>query len=206
MLQLFPKARILALIAALALLTLAVACATAAIPTPAPTNTPVATATPVPTPTPSPDTGNWTSENWKDPIDDGAFLTIQLQATESTLDFPYDEPRLSVGCRQFPGVSVGIGMIVLWDAYVGSGPMEVDWRVNGEAAKTTYWLGRDEATILPISHELDNESLLTDLRRADKITLRLRRDFAESITAIWHPVGFAEAYKPVAAACNLTIP
>lgn len=194
----FLKAGVLALIAALALMTLAVACATAAPPTPIPTNTPVPTATPVPTP----DTGNWTSENWKDPIDDGAFLTIQLQASESTLDFPYDAPRISVGCRQFPGGSVGIGMIVLWDAYVGSGPMEVDWRVNGETAKTTYWLGRDDASILPISRELNNESLLMDLRRADKITLRLRRDFAESITAVWHPAGFAEAYKPVASACG----
>lgn len=53
MLQPFPKATVLALLAALALLLLAVACATAATPTPVPTHTPFPTVTPVPTPVPT---------------------------------------------------------------------------------------------------------------------------------------------------------
>lgn len=219
MLQLFPKVTILALIAALALLLmLAVACAAAATPTPIPTATPAPTATLVPTPTftpaptptpspaptakplptPTPDAGNWVQEDFTDAIDDSGFLTVRLQASESTLTFPYDDPWLSVGCVNPSSENSQIVIIILWDDYLGSGNPRVDWRVDSEPAKTTIWIrNSDDATA-----KGDPRQEVNDLLRAEKITVRVRRDFAEDLTAIWHPAGFAEAYKPLDEACN----
>ena len=194
MLQPFPKAGTLALMAALALLLmLAVACAPAATPTPVPTVTPVPTATVVPTP----DTGNWVREDFTDAIDDRGFLTVKLQASESTLTFPYDDPWLSVGCVNPSSDNSQIAILILWDEYLGSGNPRVDWRVDSKPARTDIWKGADEAIAKDKAYREVN-----DLLRAEKITVRVRRDFAENLTAIWHPAGFAAAYKPVAAACG----
>ena len=214
MLQLFPKADVLALIAAFVLLTLAVACATAATPTPVPTVTPVPTATLVPTPTPAPaptatptmepQRGNWVKEEYQDPIDDSLAISIKLQASESTLGFPYDNPWLGVVCIELSGDRSGIGMFIEWGEFLGSDDLIIDWRVDSKrAASPRVWrLSGDNSTTLLF----EPSTYLRDIGRAEKITARVKRDFAESITAVWHPTGFAEAYKPVAAACNLTIP
>lgn len=197
MLQIFPKATILALIAALALLMLAVACAPSATPTPIPTATLAPTATPVPTP----DTGNWVQEDFTDAIDDRGFHTVKLQATESTLTFPYDDPWLSVGCVNPNSDNSQIAILILWDEYLGSGNPRVDWRVDSKPARSAIWRGADEAIAKSKAYREVN-----DLLRAEKITVRVHRDFAENLTAIWHPAGFAEAYQPVAAACGKATP
>lgn len=205
----FPKATILALIAALALLTLAIACATAATPTPVPTATAVPTvtlvptATALPTPTPAPDTGNWMADVSIDAITDAKSVGTILKASESTLDFPYDDPTLLVVCR---APSRRLGIFVEWGEHLGSGSLlEVAWRVNSERPSNHGWFRSGDSIATVGSEQLQDETI-QDLLRAEKITARVKRDFAESITAVWHPAGFAEAYKPVADACNLTIP
>ena len=69
--------------------------------------------------------------------------------------------------------------------------------VESKPARTDIWRGFDEAIAKDKAYREVN-----DLLRAEKITVRIHRDFAESITAVWHPAGFAAAYQPVAAACG----
>lgn len=197
----FLKAGVPALLATLALLALAVACATAAPPTAAPTNTPVPTVTPTPTttPTPTPNVGNWTQEEFTDATNGNRFLTIQLNASASSLDFPYNEPYLSVGCINSSNGNSRISMLISWDdAYIGSDDPLVDWRADGEIARRSRWMKTSEDGVGKLIHGQEVNGLL----QAEKITVQLERDFTEPITAVWHPAGFAEAYKPVAAACG----
>lgn len=192
MLQLFPKATILALIAAVALL-LAVACAPAATPTPVPT----------------PKTGNWISSDRTDAISDSRVLKITLMAVESTAR---TSPTIEVKCVTKPGSSPRFMFHIDWREFLGSDTPEVAWRVNTASALTEKWrLDGDSLTapsILRLGIEkLDRylDSFIADLTGADKITARVyfyRGQFAESITAVWHPAGFAEAYKPLDAACK----
>ncbi len=95
-------------------------------------------------------------------------------------------------------------MFIEWGEFLGSDDLIIDWRVDSKrAASPRVWrLSGDNSTALLI----EPSTYLRDVGRAEKITARVKRDFAESITAVWHPVGFAEAYKPVAEACNLTVP
>ena len=239
MLQLFPKAGILALIAAFVLLTLAVACATAATPTPVSTDTPVPTATPTltatltPTPAPVPtatftpvptatsvptpdvpDVGQWVFDEIIDAISDARSVGIKLKATESDGD---TLPNIWVTCfanRNAPIVRLHID----WGEFLGSDNPEIAWRVDNNTASSKIWRLDGSSLVAPLpdvtwrSGEMvvkDVDPFIKDLRSADKITARVHFYLIrspESITAIWHPVGFAEAYKPVAAACNLTIP
>lgn len=69
--------------------------------------------------------------------------------------------------------------------------------VDSKPARNEIWRGANEAIAKDKAYREVN-----DLLRAEKITVRVRRDFAEDLTAIWHPAGFAEAYKPLAEACN----
>ena len=195
MLQPFPKATILALIAALALLMLAVACAPAA--TPIPTAAPAPTATPAPTP----DIGNWIPGGFTDAIDDTTVVGTALVASESSLEFPHDNPGIGVICHRPSSDEPIVVILVNWREYLGSDEfLEVDWRVNSEAASTKSWFSNGSNLAGPVGPAI--EQAIRDLLRAEKITVRIHRDFAESITAVWHPAGFAEAYKPVAAACG----
>lgn len=236
MLQIFPKATILALLAALALLMLTVACATAATPiptatptptatvAPAPASTPVPTATPTPTsvptatpvptaipdptptpvptvtPTPTPTMGNWLAEEHTDPISDSVVKAVTLKASESDLSFPYDDhhPLITVMCLVGKDKDPAIWLAILWHEYLGSDDKILFWRVDREDAAMTTWTLFDDNSVVNYSPS----QLIEDLTRADKITARVRRDFAENLTAIWHPAGFAEAYKPLAEACN----
>ena len=191
MLQIFPKATILALIAALALLLmLAVACASAATPTPVPT----------------PKTGNWISSDRTDAISDSRVLKIALTAVEST---SITHPTIEVKCVTGPGYSPRFMFHINWKEFLGSDIPKVAWRVNTASALTEEWrLDGDSLTApIPQIEKLDKylDSFIADLTVADKITARVyfyRGRFTDSITAVWHPAGFAEAYKPVAAACG----
>lgn len=194
----FPKAGILALMTAIALLLmLAVACAPAATPTPVPTATPAPTATVVPTP----DTGNWIPGGFTDAIDDTTVVGTALVASESRLEFPYDNPGIGVICHRPSFDEPIVVILVNWREYLGSDEfLEVDWRVNSEAASTKSWVSSGSNLAGPVGPAI--EQAIRDLLRAEKITVRVRRDFAENLTAVWHPAGFAAAYKPVAAACG----
>ena len=190
MLQLFPKATILALIAAFALLMLSVACASAAVPTPIPT----------------PKTGSWLSIDRTDAISDSRVLGITLMAVESTAR---THPTIEVICVTKPGSSPRFMFHINWRKFLGSDIPKVAWRVNTASALTERWrLDGDSLTApIPQLENLDRylDSFIADLTGADKITARVyfyRGQFAESITAVWHPAGFAEAYKPLDAACN----
>ena len=172
--------------------------------TPTPTAVPTSTPTLVPepiatsTPTSEPSNGNWILMKDTDPITDSESTSIWLRATESTSGFPYEDPLIFVGCQIPPLGDVIWHAIVISEEYLGLDDPIVDWRVNGESALTSTWqLAGDNAIISP-----DAKQIVSDLLRADKITARVYRDFAESITAVWHPVGFSEAYKPVEEACG----
>ena len=136
------------------LLTLAVACATAATPIPVPTDTPV------PTATPTPNTGNWEQDVSKDLMNDTSTLLIGLQASESTLEPPYEDPMMMVAC---PSEYRGEGLVLVvinWDKYLGPDNPKVDWRVNSESPTTTRWLSVGD---IGTAHFKPNEAV-ADLR------------------------------------------
>ena len=190
MYQPFQNAGAVALVGAIALLMLAVACS-------APTPTPLPTATPTSASAQEPSTGNWRNVEYTDPISDNRLISIGLYASESTgvLD---KNPMLLVGCLiQSPG-EISSRANINWDAYLGSDDPIVAWRVDDEEASTSTWdLLGDDVTSSP-----EIEQIVSDLLRANKITIRVYRDFAESLTAVWYVEGFAEAYKQVEEGCK----
>ena len=163
---------------------------------PAPTVTPVPTPTPTVAPTPAPSTGNWVQFVDTDPITDEKETVITLVASESTLEFPYDDPLLFVQCRNLPRSGPVLWVSISWNAYIGS-RSTVEWRVNSETASEELW--RSFGDSFTSSHK--PKQIVSDLGQADKITARVTGSVA-SYTAIWHPEGFAEAFKPVASACG----
>ena len=72
------------------------------------------------------------------------------------------------------------------------------WRVDGEEAKIGTWDLLGDDTI----KARNPSQLIRDLQEAEKIAALVHREFAESITAVWYPEGFAEAYKPVEETCD----
>ena len=194
MFQSFQNTSVFVLVGAIVLLVLAVACST-----PAPTATPVPTPTPtaVPTPTPASATGNWFEKrDEKDPISDSTMISILLKASD--FEFSGQSPVIQAFCLEAPGDGTSLlGVAIDWGQFLGLDDPRVDWRVDDAEAKTWKWNLIGESGITT-----QTGLLLADLKRANKITARVHRDFAESLTAVWHPEGFAEAYKPVEEACK----
>lgn len=194
--QLFRKVSTVMLVGVIALLVLAIACSA---PDPTATPAPIPTPTVIPTATPAPSTGNWEQIEETDPIDDTTSIAIKLKASESALEFPNSSPVLQVMCATRPAGEDPIEAVAIgWGVYLGQENVKVDWRVDEHKAKSRHWgvVGDDGIVTF-------NQSwALKDLERADKITVRVHRDFSESLTAIWHVEGFAEAYKPVEEACK----
>ena len=193
MLQIFQSKGLVASTCLIVLLLLAIGCTS-----PAPTATPVPTPTPtaVPTATPEPSTGDWVQLVNTDPITDKKETVISLQASESTLEFPYDDPLLLVQCRNLPRSGDVLWVTIAWDAYLGS-YSRVEWRVNSETASEELW--RSFGDSFTVSSKPGQ--VVSDLGRAAKITARVSSPVG-SYTAIWHPDGFTEAYKPVEEACK----
>ena len=172
------------------------------VPTATPTPTPVPTATPTPTPEPTAalSVGSWYLFEESDPITDLRVFGIGLQAAESTVEFPYDAPQIAVYCQDFPREAPETRVVIFWQEHLGSGHTDIDWRVDNERPRTRSWDIRDDGTAPSSSTAVRN--IIEDLRRAHKISARVHRDFAESLTAVWEPEGFEEAYKPVEEACR----
>lgn len=208
----FLKAGIPALIAALALLALAVACATAEQPTPVPTNIPIPTATP--------SLPSWVFSERRDDVTDTSTVTIELRAYKSP---PGPVPTLQVVCNNEEGWKV---IAIDWGVSIASlsssQPLPVSWQVDGEITPSQSWRlgiaeGRQTQTyrvFRPLS-AVDGfgampgrhiDEYIQDLRRAEKIVATVYPKDGDSIKAVWYTTEFAEAYKPIAEECNLTIP
>ena len=203
MYQPFQNAGAVTLLGAIALLMLAVACS-APTPTPSPTATPAPTATPLPTatpvptptpegtptPTPEPYTGNWIVFENKDAISDVRSVSLQLQASESR---GFDAtPFLVVSCFGQHLSESNLRASIYWNAFLGFDDPRVDWRVDAGGYSTKIWelSGSGDDTYAPRA-----KPIVSDLLRADKITVRVHREFAESLTAVWQVEGFTDAYK-----------
>ena len=167
--------------------------------TPYPTPTPEPTATATPTQTPAPDlsTGNWELSEEIDQITDAKATLITLSATESTIELPHEGPHIVISCVTSPASSPVRGIYIKWYSHLGNGNANVDWRVDDERAETREWVIFDQGTAL-----MNRSWPLRDLQKAEQITARVHRNFAESITAVWHTGGFSEAYRPVEEACK----
>ncbi len=166
--------------------------------TPEPTVTPTPTSVPTITPTPKPSTGEWEQFETTDPISDMHDTVIALRASESTLEFPYEDPLIWVVCQTPSRGDPLLGVIISWEEYLGSDDTIVDWRVNDEPVSTREWVLVGDDTTL----SFDTDRIVSDLLRADTITARVHRSFSNSLTAVWNVEGFAEAYKPVEEACK----
>ncbi len=172
-------------------------------PTPTPTSVPTdtATATPTHTATPEPSTGFWELSEYVDPITDAKSLSISLLAGENNSEISSGEPILAVGCAILSEGDRSPVILINWRAYLGSdSAAEVEWRVNDDRPKSETWLAVNETT--GPRGDISKMMVVEDLHRASKITARVHRDFAESLTAVWYPEGFTEAYKPVEEACK----
>lgn len=198
MLQPFPKATILALIAALALLMLAVACAPAATPTAIPTDTPVPTAIPTtpattaipnqalatPEPTATPAFPSWIFSERVDDITDARTVTIKLRAHKSTVG---PIPTLQIICNNEEGWKA---IVIDWGVEIASlittQPLPVSWHVDGEITPSQSWpTGTDEGGDAQVTYRsfrplsaVDGfgampgrrvDEYIKDLRRGDKI-------------------------------------
>lgn len=139
-------------------------------------------------------------EEYTDPISDSVVKAAILQASESDLSFPYDDhrPAIFVMCLVGKDKDPAIWLSIGWHEYLGSDDKILFWRVDSEDATMATWPLFGDNSVVNYSPS----QLIEDLTRADKITARVHRDFAEAITAVWHPAGFAEAYKPLDAACG----
>ncbi|MYC30494.1 MAG: hypothetical protein F4X65_10460 [Chloroflexi bacterium] len=134
----------------------------------------------------------------KDAISGTYSIGIGIVATESTLEWPYDNPYLYVSCFGASGDNPLFAIVISWHEYLGNENPEVSWRLNEESASTERWfLVGDDGV-----RTTEPRQLVLDLLRADKITARVHRDFSDSLTAMWLVEGFAEAYKPVEEACG----
>ena len=203
MYQPFQNAGAVALLGAIALLMLAVACS-APTPTPSPTATPAPTATPLPTatpvptptpegtptPTPEPYTGNWIVDEDTDPITDQRSVTLLLWASESR--GPNWDPHLVVICLSQHLSESNLLAGIYWHTFLGFDDPRVEWRVDDGGYSTGIWelSGSGEATYSPRA-----KPIVSDLLRADKITVRVNREFSGSLTAVWQVEGFTDAYK-----------
>ena len=193
MFQFFQNNGVLIFVGVIALLMSAIACSA-----PAPTATPVPTLTP----TPEPSTGNWEQFVNTDPITDKKDTVITLRASQSDLEFPYEDPVIFVQCRNLSQGGPILWVTIFWDAYIDS-YFKLEWRVDSETVSEDLRPSEQPWRLLGDSTTVSSkpEQIVSDLSRADKITARVSST-AGVYTAIWHPEGFAEAYKPVEEACK----
>ena len=210
MLQLFPKATILALIAALALLLmLAVACA------------PAATPTPVPSPT-----GNWVVTTYPS----GAEIKLRAydsQAARLGRDwigrpedrYPYLLVRCAVG-------KVGYQVLINWAHFsrprrykFDLGSPRIDWYASNRRISSEIWRPRGGGIFGPPENEsapLISDELIQDLKRAETVTVEVFRSLGtrqrtyqekreiwnlESF-AKWHPAKFDLAFLRLSEGCS----
>lgn len=191
MLQIFPKATILALIAALALLMLVVACASAAAPTPVPT--------------PTPNIGKWRFSEQVHDVFGVRVVKITLNGfVRVNPEEPVPIPVIEVQCAPLPGQSTPLTLSIDWKEYLNPAHSEVAWQVDNASASTEKWRIVKRRTTPP-PELLDG--FIADLKRASKITVRgyFHPWTSTSLTyrtAGFDPAGFAEAYKPLDEACN----
>lgn len=167
----FPKAVVLVLLEALALLLLVACSAT------------------------SPN-GNWVLEEFVDPIDDSTITQITLEASENVSDALWDVPMLIVGCssENLENLLVAVD----WGRHMRSDGLHiVETRVDNEEPMMDTWdvIG-DTSTAVSKPNEMT--AILT---RAEKFTVRISPLREKPTTAVWYPVGFSQAYRPVFEAC-----
>ena len=174
-------------------------------------------------PTPTPFTGEWEQFDDIDAITDEGYIGIRLDASEDDISSGYlDAVRIYVRCTNemlFSSLNGDIDVFVVWNKDVGEyiineSPV-VDWRVDNSDPEMEVWYPTIDSDNDTTFHP-HPESAVNDLRKAERISIRVYsasidsvnfqkiqgEDDKDAMTAVFHPVGFEDAYKPSEKACE----
>ena len=161
-------------------------------------------------PPPTPFTGDWSQFDDTDPITDEGHIGIRLYATDDDVDAGLFGVWLYVRCTDAKDLDV----YVVWHQDVGE-ELVVDWRVDSDDPERKLWYPttnpNNETTFHP-----EPKSAVSDLSKAEKISVRVYsisllnlellnltgEEDENAMTAVFHPSGFEDAYKPVEKACQ----
>ncbi|MFN8518887.1 MAG: hypothetical protein U0667_05735 [Chloroflexota bacterium] len=136
------------------------------------------------------DMGNWDPGTvTTDAITDAEQIVAILLSDES------DDVALGIGCN-----SGNLGVMIIWDGYVGSDGVEVVTRVDGADPVTQEWSSSDQGTYLLFG---DAKTFFDDLRHAERLVARTESILEDTMTATFTLHGIGAGTAKVRDACTI---